>query len=72
MSQKRLARQLRQRHTEADDEPNERIASCHLFDQIDLILRDPWPTKRRPAFPFPIQSESFIVPSDDSFRLDDQ
>jgi hypothetical protein len=48
----------------------ETIVSGHLLDQIDLLLWGLWSAAFVSAFPSPIQSEAFYVPSDDGVWLD--
>ena len=50
----------------------ERVVICNPFDQTDLLLWNLRSAICRSAFPFPIQCKALLMPSDNSFWLDDQ
>lgn len=48
-----------------------RIGQAHFTDQIDDLARNGRSTLRMTTLPFPIETESLSVPSDDSLGFDD-
>ncbi len=47
------------------------VITCHLSDEIDLLLRDLRPARSVSTLPSPEDSEALPMPADESVRFDD-